>query len=137
MPVIREGIVRHHSPWPVDEVVKHLLALLREKGITVFTMIDHSGEAAKVGIDMPNTKLVIFGNPRAGTPVMLAAPESALDLPLKILIAEDFTGTTNVSFNDPNYLQSRFGLDPGLMPAIEGFRQIVASIVNQQETPAG
>jgi uncharacterized protein (DUF302 family) len=128
MPGMNDGIVRLKNTQSADEVVKLLLSLLLKREVTVFAVIDHSGEAAKVGIEMPNTKLVIFGNPRAGTPVMISAPDSALDLPLKILIAEGPTGVTHVSYNDPGYLQSRYGLAPELLPGIEGIRQIAALI---------
>ena len=93
----------------VDETVARLLDLFKAKGITVFALIDHSGEAAKAGMAMPNTKLLIFGNPRAGTPLMLAAPSTAIDLPLKILVSEDGSGRVSVSFNDPAWLQQRHG----------------------------
>lgn len=93
----------------VDETVARLLDLFKAKGITVFALIDHSGEAAKAGMAMPNTKLLIFGNPRAGTPLMLAAPSTAIDLPLKILVSEDGAGRVSVSFNDPAWLQQRHG----------------------------
>ena len=90
------GIVHLAASRSVDEVLEHLLSILQTKGITVFAVVDHSGEAAKVGFEMRATKLVIFGNPKAGTPLMIAAPDSALDLPLKILIAEEPTGSTRV-----------------------------------------
>ena len=97
------GILQRAATGAVDEVVDRLLSILRGKGIKVFAVVDHSGEAAKVGLQMPNTKLVIFGDPQAGTPVMLAAPSSALDLPLKILIAEGADGSTRISYNSPSY----------------------------------
>jgi len=78
------GISHVASNRSVNDVLAQLLTLLQTKGITVFAVVDHSGEAAKVGLEMHDTKLVIFGNPRVGTPVMLAVPESALELPLKI-----------------------------------------------------
>jgi uncharacterized protein (DUF302 family) len=90
----RDGIVHLLSVRTVDQVLEHLLSLLSEKSITVFAVVDHSGEAARVGLEMRATKLVIFGNPKAGTPLMLAEPDSALDLPLKLLIAQAANGTT-------------------------------------------
>ena len=98
------SLVASHS---VDETVTKLRALLEERHITLFAVIDHSGEAAKVGLKMPPTKLLIFGNPRAGTPVMLAAPTSALDLPLKLLVRQDTDGRTQLSYDDPEYLRTR------------------------------
>jgi uncharacterized protein (DUF302 family) len=114
----KNGIVTipgHHS---VDDTVEKLKGILQSKGITVFAVIDHSGEAAKVGIKMPNTKLVIFGNPKGGTPLMLAAPSIAIDLPLKILVAEDAEGKVWVSYNSPEYLKERFGLPQNLVANI-------------------
>ena len=86
------GIIEIPSHTGVDETVEKLKGLLQAKGITLFASIDHSGEAAKAGLKMPPTKLLIFGSPKAGTPVMLAAPGSALDLPLKTLVREDGQG---------------------------------------------
>jgi uncharacterized protein (DUF302 family) len=91
------GIVHLTTSRSVGEVLEHLLFILQTKGITIFAVVDHSGEAAKVGFEMRATKLVIFGNPKAGTPLMIAAPDSALDLPLKILIAEEPSGNTRVA----------------------------------------
>ncbi len=81
-------------------------------------MVDHSGEAAKVGLKMPNTKLLIFGNPKGGTPLMLASPSAAIDLPLKILVAEDGQGKVSVSYNSSEYLAERHGLPQDLLANI-------------------
>src|SRR5690348_16199065 len=112
------GIVERPSRHSVDEVVDKLLKILRSKGIRLFAVIDHSGEAEKVGIEMPPTKLLIFGNPKAGTPLMLAAPSIALDLPLKILVAQDPQGNVRVSYNRPEYLMQRHGLPSNLLPSM-------------------
>jgi uncharacterized protein (DUF302 family) len=112
------GIVTIPSNHSVDETVQRLKNILRSKGITLFAVIDHSGEAAKVGMKMPNTKLVIFGNPKGGTPLMLAAPSIAIDLPLKILVAEDAKGKVWVSYNSPEYLKDRHGLPQDLVQNI-------------------
>jgi uncharacterized protein (DUF302 family) len=109
------GIVTTASPYSVEETLHHLETLLEAKGITVFARIDHSGEAAKVGMEMHPTKLVIFGSPKGGTPVMLAAPSSALDLPLKALVWEDDQGRVWISHNDPAYLQKRHGIPADLV----------------------
>jgi uncharacterized protein (DUF302 family) len=122
------GIARLVSRESVAEVLRRLLTLLRDKGITVFAVVDHSGEAAKAGMEMHETKLVIFGKPEAGTPVMIAAPDSALDLPLKILIAERPDGGTQVSYNKPSYLQARFDLSANLVANIAVIEQIAAAI---------
>jgi uncharacterized protein (DUF302 family) len=104
------GIVDRPSPQSVDATVERLEAILRAKGITLFASIDHSGEAAKVGLKMPPTKLLIFGKPEAGTPLMLAAPRIAIDLPLKILVWEDLEGQVWVSANSAAHLRERYGL---------------------------
>jgi uncharacterized protein (DUF302 family) len=104
-----EGIVSGSGRYSVDETVARLEALLQEKSVKLFCAVDHSGEAAKAGLKMRNTKLLIFGNPAAGTPVMLATPSAALDLPLKILVAEGEDGKTMLSWNDPAWLRERHG----------------------------
>ena len=121
------GIARLVSRESVADVLRRLLSMLRDKGITVFAVVDHSGEAAKAGGEH-ETKLVIFGKPEAGTPVMIAAPDSALDLPLKILIAERADGRTQVSYNKSSYLQARFDLSANLVANIAVIEQIAAAI---------
>jgi uncharacterized protein (DUF302 family) len=106
----QDGIVDIASHYSVDETVERVKNLLQSKGITLFVLIDHSGEAEKVGMKMLPTKLLIFGNPKHGTPVMLAAPSIAIDLPLKILVWEDTAGKTRISYNSPEYLVRRHGL---------------------------
>jgi uncharacterized protein (DUF302 family)/uncharacterized membrane protein YidH (DUF202 family) len=112
------GIVRLPSSHSVEETVARLQEILQAKGVKLFTIVDHSGEAEKAGLKMPATKLLIFGNPKGGTPLMLAAPSVALDLPLKILVAEDAGGKTWVSYNAPAYLQARHNLPADLVPNI-------------------
>jgi uncharacterized protein (DUF302 family) len=112
------GIIDKASNHSVDETVEKLKGILQAKGVTVFALVDHSGAAAKVGLKMPPTKLLIFGNPKAGTPLMVAAPSSAIDLPLKILIWEDVRGRVWLSYNSPAYLQERHGFPPELLPNI-------------------
>ena len=112
------GIVDRPSNHSVDETVEKLKGILQSKGVTLFATIDHSGEAAKVGMKMRPTKLLIFGNPKGGTPLMLAAPSSAIDLPLKILVWEDEQGKTWVSYNSPAYLQKRHGFPADLVQNI-------------------
>ena len=119
MPTARDnGIVSKASNHSVEQTVDRLKDLLKAKGITLFALVDHSGEAEKVGMKMPPTKLLIFGNPRAGTPLMLAAPSSAIDLPLKILIREDAQGKAWLSYNAPEYLLSRHALPEELLQNI-------------------
>jgi uncharacterized protein (DUF302 family) len=109
------GICSITTRQPVDEIVQHLTALLAEKHIKLFALIDHSGEAATAGLFMPNTKLLIFGNPKSGTPIMLSAPSAALDLPLKILISQEPDGTATLFWNDPTWLQQRHNFTPDLI----------------------
>jgi uncharacterized protein (DUF302 family) len=123
MAASNSGIVTIPSAHSVDQTVGKLEDLLRAKGITLFALVDHSGEAAKAGMEMPNTKLLIFGSPKAGTPVMLASPSIALDLPMKILVSEDAAGYALLSYNSAQFLAERHGVPPELMKnlaAIEG-----------------
>jgi uncharacterized protein (DUF302 family) len=124
------GIVTIPSAHPADTTVEKLKAILQSKGVTLFALVDHSGEAAKAGMHMPNTKLLIFGSPKAGTPVMLASPTIAIDLPLKILIAEDTAGKVWISYNSSQYLQQRHNVPADLMKnlaVIEGLASAAAS----------
>jgi uncharacterized protein (DUF302 family) len=122
-----EGIVKIPSHHSVDETVDKLKTILRSKGVTLFALVDHSGEAEKVGMKMPPTKLLIFGNPKGGTPLMLAAPSAALDLPLKILVAEDGQGKVCMSYNSPEYLKERHGLPETLVPNIAVVQALAAA----------
>ena len=101
------GFQSFPSKHPVDGTLDRLESILREKGIAIFAVVDHSGEAAKVGMEMRPTKLVIFGNPKGGTPLMIATPSVAIDLPLKALIWEDSDANIWISYNSPEYLQQR------------------------------
>jgi len=112
------GIIDERSQHSVEQTVEKLTALLHAKGVTLFALVDHSGEAAKVGMKMPPTKLLIVGNPKAGTPLMLAAPSVAIDLPPKILVWEDVQGRAWLSYNSSTYLQERHGLPQALLPNI-------------------
>jgi len=113
-----QGIVRKLSRHSVEQTVENLKSILSAKGVTLFALVDHSGEAEKVGMKMPPTKLLIFGNPKAGTPLMLASPSAALDLPLKILVSQDAGGKVWLSYNSAAYLQRRHGLPAELLPNI-------------------
>ena len=124
------GLVTIPAKLSVDEAVAALLRALESAGVQVFAVVDHSGEADKMGLRMPNTKLVIFGNPKAGTPLMLAAPSAAIDLPLKILVAADPAGRTWISYNAPDYLIERHGIPANLaanIAVIEKFARAAAS----------
>ncbi|HKE33006.1 MAG TPA: DUF302 domain-containing protein [Candidatus Angelobacter sp.] len=117
-PTRDNGIINKLSNHSVAETVERLKGILQAKGVTLFALVDHSGEAEKVGIEMPPTKLLIFGNPKAGTPLMLAVPGIAIDLPLKMLVREDVAGKVWVSYNSATYLQQRHGLPPELLQNI-------------------
>jgi uncharacterized protein (DUF302 family) len=120
------GILRAASKLSVDETVARLQSILQARGVKLFTIVDHSGEAAGAGLKMPPTKLLIFGNPKAGTPLMLASPSVALDLPLKLLVAEDAAGKVWISYNAPAYLQGRHHLPPELLPNIAVIETLAA-----------
>jgi uncharacterized protein (DUF302 family) len=120
------GIVDIPGNHSVDATVEKLEAILHAKGVKLFALIDHSGEAQKAGITMPPTKLLIFGNPKAGTPLMLAAPSLAIDLPLKILVWEDTAGKVWVSYNTPDYLRERHNLPAELMQNIAVIEALAA-----------
>jgi uncharacterized protein (DUF302 family) len=122
-----EGIVQIPSSHSVDETVEKLKTILKSKGVTLFALVDHSGEAEKAGMKMPPTKLLIFGNPKGGTPLMLAAPSAAIDLPLKILVAEDSQGKVWISYNSPEYLKERHGLPDNLLPNIAVVQALAAA----------
>jgi uncharacterized protein (DUF302 family) len=119
-PLPDNGIARVRSPFSVDETVRRIEALLRSKGLNIFAFVDHSGEAEKAGLRMRPTKVIIFGNPKGGTPLMVAAPSLAIDLPLKALIAEDDAGNVWISYNTPQYLQQRHSIPTDLMRNIDG-----------------
>jgi uncharacterized protein (DUF302 family) len=114
----RNGIVDISSNHSVDETVARLKNILQSKGITLFAVVDHSGEAEKIGMKMPPTKLLIFGNPKVGTPLMLASPSLAIDLPLKILVWQDGQGKVWLSCNSPEYLMKRHNLPQKLLQSI-------------------
>jgi uncharacterized protein (DUF302 family) len=122
-----EGIVKIPSRRSVDETVDKLKTILKSKGVTLFALVDHSGEAEKAGMKMPPTKLLIFGNPKGGTPLMLAAPSVALDLPLKILVAEDSDGKVSISYNSAEYLKERYGVPENLLPNVAVVEALAAA----------
>jgi uncharacterized protein (DUF302 family) len=118
IPTPANGIQRVPSNHSVEETVEKLKAILESKGVMLFALVDHSGEAEKVEMKMPPTQLLIFGNPKAGTPLMLASPSCALDLSLKILVAEDVQGNVWLSYNTLVFLQARHGLPENLLANI-------------------
>jgi uncharacterized protein (DUF302 family) len=117
-PETSNGFISKPSNHSVEQTVEKLTNILHSKGVTLFARVDHSGEAEKVGMKMRPTKLLIFGSPKAGTPLMLAAPSAAIDLPLKILVWEEVHGKVWVSYNSSEYLKDRHGLPQELMQNI-------------------
>ena len=128
-PPSNSGIVTLPSPHSVDETLQRLEALVATKGLTTFALIDHSGEAIKAGLSMPPTKLLIFGSPKSGTPLMIASPTLALDLPLKALIWNDADGAVWLSYNSPEYLKQRHNIPDDLLHNISGIRSICEEAV--------
>ena len=126
-PGTHAGIIDKPSNHPVDQTVEALQTILRSKGVTLFAVVDHGAEAAKVGMHMRPTKLLIFGSPKAGTPLMLAAPSTAIDLPLKILVWEDEGGKAWISFNSPQYLKERHGFPSELLANIAVVETLAAT----------
>jgi uncharacterized protein (DUF302 family) len=123
------GLIRVASRYSVDETVRRLEAAFAGKGMQVFTVIDHSGEAEKVGLKMRPTKVVIFGSPKGGTPLMVAAPSLAIDLPLKALVAEDAEGKVSVTYNSPEYLKERHGVPEELIKNLAGAGVVIGKAV--------
>jgi len=122
------GIVDIPSNHSVDQTVERLKDILEAKQVSLFALVDHSGEAEKAGLAMRPTKLLIFGSPKAGTPLMLANPSIAIDLPLKVLIREDDEGKVWVSYNSPDYLRERHGLPQELLQNIRIIETLASNI---------
>ena len=125
------GMVHLPSPYSVASTLQRLESVITTKGLTIFARIDHSGEAAKVGLKMPPTELLIFGSPKSGTPLMIASPTLALDLPLKALVWQDVDGAAWLSYNAPEYLQQRHNIPEALIQNIAGIRSICEEAVHQ------
>jgi uncharacterized protein (DUF302 family) len=124
------GVVTIPTQHSVDEAVRRLEQMLADRDIQLFALVDHSGEAEKAGLQMPPTKLVIFGSPKAGTPLMLATPSIAIDLPLKLLIWEDKSGSVWISYNAPAYLMARHGLPQDLLANIAVIEKLAAAVAS-------
>jgi uncharacterized protein (DUF302 family) len=116
----QNGLIHLVSKYSVDETLRRLEEMLQQKGLTIFAKVDHSGEAAKVGLEMRPTRLLIFGSPKAGTPLMQASLSLAIDLPLKALFWQDADGKTWLTYNDPAYLMRRHDVPSELLPNIAG-----------------
>jgi uncharacterized protein (DUF302 family) len=124
----QNGVVTIPCRHSVDQAIQSLQAMLQAKGVTLFALVDHSGEAEKAGLTMRPTKLLIFGSPKAGTPLMVAAPTTALDLPLKLLVWEDAAGNVWISYNDSAYLRQRHGFPADLLPNIAAAAAFAAKV---------
>jgi len=129
MPSTITGIIDVASPRSVQETLKRLEAIVEARGLKVFALIDHSGEAEKAGLQMRSTQLLIFGSLKGGTPLMVAAPSLAIDLPLKALVWEDDGGKVWVSYNSPEYLKQRHGIPEDLVKNIAGVGPIIEKAV--------
>ena len=127
-PEAGEAIITKLSPWSVADTVARLSDVVATRGLTLFTVIDHSGEAAAAGLELRDTKVVIFGSPQAGTPVMAAVPLAALDLPLKVLVWDD-GGVTTVSYYGPEALTARYGLDRSLQAKLAGIDPLTDALI--------
>jgi len=125
-----EGVVTKLSPWSVADTVSRLLAVVAARGMKVFAVIDHSGEASTVGLELRDTKLVIVGSPKAGTPVMVAAPLAALDLPLKVLVWAD-ESQTKVTYTAPRALAARYGLSEELAGRLAGIDAVTDAVIGR------
>lgn len=132
---VRAGLVSMKSSHSVDETVRRIEDLITAQEVKLFAVIDHSGEAEKAGLHMPNTKLLIFGHPKAGTPIMIAAPSAALDLPLKLLVSQDIEGTVWLSYSSPSYLQVRHNIPEELMQVFEVVESLARKAGGTVELP--
>lgn len=130
------GLISIRSRYSVPETLNRLEEVLREQGQTVFCRIDHDGEAAKVGLKMQPAKVLIFGNPKGGTALMVAAPTVAIDLPLKALAWQDADGQVWLSYNDPEYLQQRHAIPSELVQNIAGVRMLIEAAAQGTEGKA-
>ncbi len=130
----QNGLIQLSSQYSVDETISRLQSAFAAKGLKIFALIDHSGEAEKAGfqkagLKMRATKVIVFGSPKAGTPLMLASPSVAIDLPLKALVAEDADGKVSVTYNDPEYLRERHGFPADLVKNLAGAGALISQAV--------
>jgi uncharacterized protein (DUF302 family) len=124
-----EGVVSRRGSFSVVETLDRLEKALQAKGVQVFARVDHSGEAHRAGLHMNPCQLLIFGNPKGGTPVMVAAPTAAIDLPLKALAWQDDAGQVWLSWNDPEYIRRRFEVPKELMRPLAGVVPLLESVL--------
>jgi uncharacterized protein (DUF302 family) len=124
------GVLRFKSPYTFDDTVQRLLGALKDHGIKVFASIDQRAEAQAVGLSMPSTVLILFGNPKGGTPLMLANPQAGIDLPLKILISESQPGRVDVFMNASEYIIERHALPHELLANIAPVERLIAGALS-------
>ncbi|HEX4474210.1 MAG TPA: DUF302 domain-containing protein [Polyangiaceae bacterium] len=117
-----EGLVTLESRFGPKETMDRLEAEVKGKGMQVFARIDHAGGATAAGLTLRPTEVLVFGNAKGGTPLMVAAQTMGLDLPLKVLVWQDEAGATHLSFNDPHWLASRYGLGAAVAPVVDKLR---------------
>jgi uncharacterized protein (DUF302 family) len=125
----KRGIIQLRSPHSFVDTFARLESAVESRGIRIFATIDFSGNAEGTGLDLNPTKMLVFGNPKSGTPIMQAAPTIALDLPLKVLVSEDAKGDVWLSYNSLEYLRSRHDVPEGLLANISGVESIVKSAI--------
>jgi uncharacterized protein (DUF302 family) len=123
------GITTRHSSQSVAQTIDGLSRLIEDRGFTLFRVIDHSGTAERVGVQMPESKLVMFGKPAVGASVMVAAPPAGLDFPLKVLVWEDGNGAVSVSYNSPDFLAERYHIEGALRAPFDAVESMVAALV--------
>jgi uncharacterized protein (DUF302 family) len=128
-PADQHGMVHLKSPFSASVTVDRLRSLVLGKGLTIFAVIDHSAAATSAGLSMPPATVLIFGSPKSGTALMIAAPTLAIDLPLKALVWEDPGAQVWLSYNTPEYLAQRHGLADSFLPAISGVRLLCEAAV--------
>jgi uncharacterized protein (DUF302 family) len=124
-----DGMTHVRSPFSVPDTLRRLEGVVKARGLTVFARIDFSGDAGRAGLTMRPMQMLIFGNPKTGTPVMIAVPVAAIDLPLKALVWQDADGAVCVSYNTPEYLKRRHGLPDDLANNIAGIAALVEQAV--------
>lgn len=130
-PASANGIVTRQSPHSIEQTLRRIEDAVTGHGLTLFAHIDHSGEAARAGLTMQSAHVIIFGNPKAGTPLMIASPLLALDLPLKALVWQDGDGRVWVSYNSTHYLAERFTIPPNLTKNIAGAEMLIAGALQE------
>ncbi|MGH7117801.1 MAG: DUF302 domain-containing protein [Acetobacteraceae bacterium] len=130
-----DGMVALSSGFGPKETMERLAAAVTSRGMTIFARVDHAGAAAKVGLELPPTEVLIFGNPKVGTPLMQAAQTIAIDLPLRALVWEDGNGQTWLAYNDPTWLAKRHGADRGTARTLDGMADALMQIAQEVAGP--